>query len=589
MPPAPKQLLSPVQRIRVWYVLLLLVSSLFIIRLFYLQVIKHDHYKSAAQQGQLKEYEIPPERGVIEAYDGETRVPIVMNEVKYTLFADPGYIDDPAEVAQALQGIIGGDATEYEERMTADTRYVVLAKKLDRDTKEAIEKLELLGVGLRDAVYRTYPQGNLASQALGFVNDEGIGVYGLEQALNDELQGSPGLLRAITDARGVPLAANRDNVLIEPKNGKRVRTTIDVGMQKHVEDILQENLKRARAPSGGAVIIEAKTGAIKAMANYPTYNPGEFFEVSADDVGVFENDIVSGALEIGSIMKPLTMAAALNEGVVTKDTTYYDEGRLVVDGATITNVEEAGGAGPRAMRDILQQSLNTGASWLLKQMGGGDVNEKARAVWFDYMTEHFMFGRHTGVEQGYESAGTIPSPHDGYGLNIQYANTSFGQGMTATPLQAGAAMASVLNGGTYYRPYLVENVLEHNGEEASYGSHIVRRNVVSKQAGQDVRELMEHVFITNYRTYGMQSPRIEYSIGGKTGTAQIANPEGGYYEDKFNGMFMGFVGGDDVEYVIVVRVNEPKIGGYAGSTGAGPVFVDIANTLIDNFGVTPKR
>ena len=589
MPPTDKPLSSSLQRIRFWYVLLLLVCGLFVTRLFYIQIIKHGHYETAALRGQLKEYEIPAERGVIEAHNGDSYVPIVLNEIKYTLFADPKFIENPAEAAGKVQGVVGGDSKEYEELMKADSRYVILAKKLDKAKKDAVDELEIKGVGTREALYRTYPQGRLAAQVLGFVNDEGVGTYGLEQAMDDELSGEPGQLKAITDASGVPLAANKDNVVTSPQKGDRLRLTIDVGMQKQMEDLLKAGLKRARSNSGGAVIMDPKTGAVKAMANYPTYNPAEFFKVKSEDAHVFQNNIVSGALEVGSVMKPLTMAAALNEGAVSKNQTYYDPGSFTVDGFKITNVEESGGAGPRAMRDILRQSLNTGATWLLMQMGGGQINEKARTTWHDYMVNHYRMGKQTGIEQGYESSGTIPDPNEGFGLDLQFANSAFGQGMTATPLQMAAAISAVLNGGKYYQPHLVEKIIKADGQEIDNHSKVLNESVVSADTSRTIKSFMEYVFSSNHPVYGMANLRTQYAIGAKTGTAQIPKPGGGYYDDRYNGMFMGFVGGNEVEYVIVVRVNEPKIPGYAGSTGAGPIFVDLANLLIDNFGVTPKR
>lgn len=588
MPPTDKPLTSPIQRIRFWYVLLLIVFGIFIVRLFYIQIIRFSHYETAALRGQLKEYEIPAERGVIEAHNGEGFVPIVLNEVKYTLFADPKFVENSGEAATKVQGIIGGDASEYERLMKANSRYVVLAKKLNKDKKEAVDKLELKGVGTREALYRTYPQGSLGAQILGFVNDEGQGSYGLEQALNEELSGEPGQLKAITDASGVPLAANKDNIVTEPQKGNRLVLTIDVGMQQQLEDILKAGLERAKSESGGAVILDPKTGAIKAMANYPTFNPAEFYNVKSEDSSVFQNNIVSGALEVGSVMKPLTMAAALNEGTISKDQTYYDPGSFKIDGYTITNVEEAGGPGPRAMRDILKQSLNTGATWMLMQMGGGEINQKARQTWHDYMVNHYGFGKTTGVEQGYESEGSIPDPNEGFGLNLQFANSAFGQGMTATPIQMAAAISAVLNGGNYYQPHLVEKVIGADGKETTRSPKLVRQNVVKTETSQTIKEFMEYVFSSNHRVYGMPNLRPQYLIGAKTGTAQIPKPGGGYYDDRFNGMFIGFVGGNEVEYVVVVRVNEPKVPGYAGSRGAGPIFSDLANMLIDNFGVTPK-
>ncbi len=590
MQPPDKLLFTPVQRIRIWYFLLLFVCSVFVVRLFYLQVIRHDYYKSAALTSQLKQYEIPAERGIIEVQNGKERVPIVLNEMRYTLVADPKMIKDPAKAARLIRETIGGDAGEYETKMKLDTRYSILAKKLSRQQKEDVSRLEIPGVITAEAPQRTYPQGTLAAQLLGFVDDEGQGRYGLEQALNDKLKGQNGQLKAITDARGVPLAANDENILKEPEHGEGIVLTIDLGMQQQLEDILKQGVEHAKSNSGGAIIMDARTGGIKAVANYPTYNPAEFFRVESKDISVFENKIVSSPLEVGSVMKPLTMAAALDQGVVNRNSSFHDQGYFKIDGATITNVEESGGSGQRSLNDILQLSLNTGATWLLMQMGGGEINEQARTAWHDYMVNHYRLGKPTGVEQGYEGAGTIPDPSEGYGLNIRFANSAFGQGMTATPLQMAAAISSVVNGGTYYRPHLVERTIAADGRETVKKPEVVSPNVVSSKASKDLKEIMEYAFSKNYRAYGgMPKLRNEFSIGGKTGTAEIANPEGGYYTDRYNGLFMGFVGGNEVEYVIVVRVDEPKIAGYAGTKAAGPIFVSIVNTLIDNFGVTPKK
>jgi stage V sporulation protein D (sporulation-specific penicillin-binding protein) len=188
------------------------------------------------------------------------------------------------------------------------------------------------------------------------------------------------------------------------------------------------------------------------------------------------------------------------------------------------------------------------------------------------MVNHYRLGTKTGIEQGYEAPGNIPDANDGYGLNIQYANTAFGQGMTATPLQMGAALSSIVNGGTYYKPHLVE------GNE-----QVVKTNVVKAEVTDAIRQYMEYTIEKNNRP----ALRAGYRVGGKTGTAQIAKPGGGYYEDRFNGMYIGYVGGKDVDYVIVVRVNEPKIAGYAGAKAAAPVFADISNMLINAFGVEP--
>lgn len=570
------------RRSRFWYGLLLGICSVFLVRLFYLQVIKHDYYQKAAQRGQLKEYELPAARGIIEAHDGDRVIPIVLNESRYTAFADPKFIVDPKITAEKVANQIGGNVAEYEEKMQADSRYAILAKKLSKEQKEKLDGLKLKGVGTREEQYRTYPQGQLASQLLGFVNDDHEGKYGIEQFLDSDLRGTPGQLRAVTDAAGVPLVSNEDNVVIEPKDGKRVVLTIDVSMQRQLEDILKAGLDAAKSGSGSALILDPNTGAVKAMANYPAYSPAEYFKV--EDASIFTNAAVSSPLEVGSIMKPLTIAAALDQSAITAHTTYFDPGYVVVDNARITNVEEVGGSGTRSMVDILQMSLNTGAVFALKQMGGGEINEKARLAWHDYLTNRYQFGKLTHIEQGYEAGGMIPDPKEGYGLAIQFANTAFGQGLTATPLQMAAALGSVVNGGTYYRPHLVEQVAANDDTAQKKEPEVVRSGVVSKEVSVELVKMMNYVVEKNNRP----AVRPGYSVGGKTGTAQITKPGGGYYDDRYNGTYLGFVGGDRPEYIIAVRVNEPKIPGYAGSRAAGPIFASLSDMLIDNFGVLPK-
>lgn len=579
---ASRPALSSLPRARLWYGLLLAVFAIFLVRLFYLQVIRHDYYQKAAQTTQLKEYIIPAPRGAIDAHDGDSVIPIVLNETLYTLFADPKFISDPAAAARAAAEVTGGNANDYEQKMQADSRYAILAKKLSKEQKTKLDALELKGVGTREEQHRTYPQGSLAAQVLGFVNDEGTGTYGIEQFLDDRLSGTPGQLKAITDAAGVPLVANQDNVNIEPEAGARVLLTVDISMQRQLEEILKQGVAAAQSDSGSALILDPETGAIKAMANYPTYSPAEFSKV--EDPAVFNNPVVSSPLEVGSIMKPLTVAAGLDVGAISPDTSYYDPGFVVVDGARITNVEEVGGSGTRSITDILQMSLNTGATFVLKAMGGGEVNEQARTTWHSYMTDHYRLGRPTGVEQGFEAEGSIPDPHEGFGLGIQYANTAFGQGMTATPMQMAAAFAAVVNGGTYYRPQLVDQLTDAGGAVTDKAPEVLQHNVVSEQVGATIRDMLVYAVGEN----NPPAVREGYNVGGKTGTAQIARPEGGYYSDRYNGMYMGFVGGDRAEYVIVVRVNQPRKPGYAGSQAAQPIFTSLSNMLIDNFGITPK-
>lgn len=579
-----------VRRVRLYFLLVVIAIGIFWVRAFYLQVIKHDYYRLAAQSDQLKEYEIGAPRGIIQAYNGDDLVPIVLNQKLYTLYADPTLVKDAGRAAETLAATLGGNISDYEKKLkTSKTRYVILAKKLSPEQKTAVLKHKYPGIGAQEVSYRTYPNGALAAQVLGFVNDEGKGVYGVEQALNGRLAGKPGLLKAVTDVHGIPLAANSDNVQIAPKKGDGLVLTIDIAMQKQLESILEQGLKNAKANSGSALIMDPNTGAIKAMTNWPTFDPNKYAEV--EDPAVFANPAVSSPLEVGSIMKPLTTAAALDLGVIKNDTAYNDPASWVIDGYRITNIEEDGGPGRHNIAALLNLSLNTGATWLLMQMsqpGGTDINKEGREKWHDYMVNHYRFGKLTGIEQGYEAEGSIPDPNEGYARDLTYANTSFGQGMTATPIQMAAAFSAIVNGGTYYQPQLVDKYIGGDGKVVDVKPKILKSNVVSQKVSHEMLPLLEYV-VANH---AIRPPfdHTTYGVGGKTGTAQIADPHGagGYKEHDFNGTYLGFVGGDLPQYVVMVRVNEPKIGGYAGGAAAQPIFGTIGHMLIDNFGVTPK-
>jgi cell division protein FtsI/penicillin-binding protein 2 len=577
-----------VRRVRLLYALMACVIGVFLVRAFYLQVIRHDYYRKAALADQLKEYEIPATRGLIEAHSGNGTVPIVLNQMLYTVYADPSLVKQPDQVAQTLATSLGGNASDYQKQLeTAHTRYVVLAKKVATDVKDSILKHKYPGIGAQENTYRTYPNGSLASQLLGFVNNDGTGVYGLEQALNDQLSGKAGQLKAVTDINGVPLAANTDNIETAPVNGNDIVLTVDTAIQKQLEGILQQGLKNAKSDNGSALIIDPNTGAVKAMANWPTYDPTNYASVS--DPNVFNNASVSSPLEVGSIMKSLTTAAALDQGVIQPNQTYNDPAHWQVDNFNITNIEEDGGAGVKSIADILNLSLNTGATWELMQMskpGGTDITQKGRDAWYNYMVNHYRFGKLTGVEQGYEAPGSVPDPDNGYARNLTYANTAFGQGMTATPLQMAAAFSAVVNGGTYYQPHLVDQTIDSTGKVTQIQPKVVEKNVVSPRVSQEIIPLLQNVVQHHFIVPPFN--QNQYMVGGKTGTAQVAKPGGGYYDNEFNGTYVGFVGGDHPQYVIMVAVIQPHNGGYAGTAAAQPIFASLAHMLIDNFGVAPK-
>lgn len=588
-PPNKNSSNKTVGRIRLWYGLLVAVLVIFGVRLFYVQVIRYDHYKTAALSDQLKQYQIPAARGTIAAHDGSSTVPIVLNQQLYILYADPTYVKNVDQSAAKIAANIGGDAANYAKLMsTKSTRYAILAKRLSAAQSQRLLALKIPGVGTQAQDYRTYPQGGLAAQLLGFVDNNGVGQYGIEQALNKQLKGTAGQVKAVTDVNGVPLAASKDNIETVPKDGDNVVLTIDMAMQSQMENILKNEYQKTHSEGLSAVIMDVNTGQVKAMANYPSYDPSNYQSVS--NPALYQNAAVTNAIEPGSSMKILTTSAALDQGVIQPNTSFYDPAHWVVDGFNITDIEEDGGARQQTIASVLNLSLNTGATWMLMQMGGGQINTKARNAWYDYMTKHFRLGQPTGIEQGYEAAPDVPPPKDnGAGIDLTYANTAFGQGVQITAMQMAAADSSVLNGGTYYQPHLVDQIITPDGQTKSVPPKVLKQHTVSAKTSQEMIPLMQYVLQQHLQEgFSYLNFPPNYLVGGKTGTAQIAKPGGGYYDNKFNGTYVGFVGGDKPQYMIVVYNIQPNVAGYAGSYGGQPVFGDLAHMLIDNSFVTPK-
>lgn len=580
-------------RIRFFYGIIIAIVIIFGLELFYLQIIRYGHYKAAALSDQLKQYQIPATRGLIEAEDGNSVVPIVLNQKLYTLFADPPFIKHPEQVAQQISKIIGGNPKSYMSALTMKgTQYAVIAHQLTQSQNNAIAKLQDPGLGTQGLDSRIYPDGDLAAQVLGFVNNNGVGVYGVEQALNKQLAGTPGELKAITDVRGVPLAASRQNTQIAPVPGKNVVLTLNLGIQQQVEQILAKDYKTTKSQGLSAIVMNPYNGHIKAMANYPTYDPANYQNVS--NVNLFDNNSVDYPIEPGSIMKTLTTSAALDSGAITANESFYDPAHWVINGFNIHDIKIDGGAREQNIQSILSLSLNTGATWMLMQMshkGGTSITAQGINTWHDYMVNHFRLGQPTGIQQGYEASGYVPPPNmKDPSIDLRYANTAFGQGVSITALQLVSALSSVLNGGTYYQPTLVhEYINPTTGKVQVVPPKIVERNVVKPNIGPELVPLMEGVVKSYYQGgFSFMNFPSNYIVGGKTGTAQVAKPTGGYYKNIYNGTYIGFVGGNKPQYAIIVYNIKPNVPGYAGSYGGQPVFADLAHMLIDEGYVTPK-
>ncbi len=566
---------------------LIIVLVLFGLRLFYVQVLRHSFYANEAYQTQVTKQTIVPERGKVYAMDGSSTVPLVLNEAVFTAFADPQEIQNPTAIKEALREIAGGNTVkDYESQLTnKKSRYVVMARQLTRTQAEKLRAKKLAGVGLQKGSRRVYPEGQLASQMLGYVNDEGLGQYGLEGALNSQLTGKPGLLQTVTDVRQIPLTIGDSDTSTPAVNGDNVVLSIDRNIQQKTEEILKNGLAAAQATKGSILVMDPNTGRVMAMANYPTYDPANYSKV--EDYRLFQNGIVSDPYEAGSVIKTLSMGAGLDSGAVTVNSTYDNTGSVKIDDTTIRNVEEDPIYSGTTMTDVLQYSLNTGVVYVLQQMGGGSVNAKARDTLYDYYTSHYRFGRLTGVEQAGEAKGIIIGPDTIDGPNVRYANMTFGQGMNVTMIQTAAAFSASINGGTYYQPTVIKGTLGQNGKINEQAAKVVSSNVLRPDVSATLRDMIWQGRKKGF--FGNKDPE-GYKVGGKTGTSQIIDPKTGKYSDDNSiGSYLGFGGTDEPKYVIMVRVEDSKLkGGYAGTIAAGPIFNELSNWMLKYLELPPK-
>ncbi len=566
---------------------LFLVLAIFLVRLFYIQVINHEEFLAKANQMQISKRTINPERGQLYAKDqnGEI-VPLVLNQTVYTVFADPTQVKDVKKVEKLVTDVAGDQMIEANfDKLTSTTlQYVVLARQITHSQAEKIQEADLAGVGLQSSSRRVYTEGKLANQVLGFVNADGEGQYGLEQYLNTELTGEAGLLQSVTDVRRIPLTIGVHDVSIPAKDGTDYVLTIDRSVQAQAESILQEGLNNVNSDSGSIIVMDPNNGHIVAMANYPDFDPSNYTKVT--DAAAFQNHVVSYAFEPGSVMKAMTTSMSLDLGTINPDTTFTDPNCMQIDDAKICNAEgdEKFTGRTFTMTKVLQYSLNTGVMWQLQQIGGGDITKAARQTMYEYFHDKYRFGQKTGVEQPGEVGGTIFSPDNVQGNKVRYANMTFGQGVSVTMVQMAAAFSATVNGGTYYQPTLIDGTLDQDGKETANQSKVVSDNVISDSASSNIRKMMFEA-----RRGSWPTADGGYYVGSKTGTAQIYDDATKTYsKDRTTGTTIGFGADKDgnAQYVIMVRIEYSGKQGFAGSVAANPVFTKMSNWLAQYEGIT---
>jgi cell division protein FtsI (penicillin-binding protein 3) len=574
-------------RPRLLAMVILGIMAIFVVRLFYLQVIRHDYYVDVARQEQVRPFILPASRGEIYTMDAGTPVKLVMNEAVYTVFADPKTIKDPQPIVDVIHRVAGGNARPNLDKLLAmkDSRYQIMATKVSMKQAEMIKSEKLSGVGFQRETQRVYPEGQLAAQTLGYVNFEGKGQYGLEGALDKRLTGTDGLLETVADVRDVPLTIGKNNINKPAVNGDNIVMTLDRNIQSYTEKALADGLQRSGATNGSVMVMDPQTGKVLAMANMPTYSPAKYSQVQ--DAAAFNNDTISAPYEPGSDIKTLTMAIGLDKGVVEPDSTFVNTDSIKVEDRTISNATK-GQTGAITYQRALNYSLNTGFVTIAQKLGDGNsITRGARDTIYDYFHNKFGLGVQTGIELAYEAEGTVIPPSDVDGGAVRYSNMSFGQGMDVTMVQVCAAFSTIINGGTYHTPTVISGTMDDDGMSFTPApAKASRSKVISASASDKVRAMIHEARTAFYA----KNDTPGYYVGGKTGTSQTLR-DGKYVDNETVGTYLGFGGSDSsstgAKYVIMVQVSGKNMN-LAGGADALPIFTDISNWMLDYMKLQPK-
>lgn len=566
-------------------VCLFLVFSLIFVRLFDVQVLKHDDYVAKAASEHIQENKIEASRGEIYMMDGNTPAKVVMNETVYTVVFDPLIVDE--EKAKSVIEKYAKDkmVVEWEDVFRDKTRrYYVVARNVRYETAKKIQEEGLSGVSFERKNKRVYPEGELASTVLGFVNRDGVGQYGVEGSFNEKLSGTDGSLKAVRDVNGIALSIGDDNVETPAIDGEDVVLTIDRNIQSKAEQTLANQINNSSATNGSVVVMDPNNGRVLAMANIPNYDPENYGNVK--DARAYINNALEEPFEAASVCKTFTYAAGVDMGLITRDTTYYNTNEMEVDGLVFHSAYEGLHGQTITFQTAFAYSLNVGSATILKMMSGGEFNEEGRKKLYQYFMNYGL-GQYTGIEL-YEAPGFVPTPNQyDYTMNYTYVTMTFGQGMNLTMMQVIAAYSAIINGGKYYNPTIVAGDFDENGEFKKKEINKSDRTVISEEASAEMRGFL----IGNRekeRMWGIDP--AGYDIGGKTGTGQVVI-DGRYSEGEEETLatYVGFGGsaGEKPAYIIMVKMwGEGKY--LTGNDDTEPVFNEISNYLINYLKVEPK-
>lgn len=556
-----------------WFVFVCIIVG----RAFYIQVVKHTYYVRQADKQYVSKTPVNFERGSIlfSHYHGDP-VPAAQLRTMYRIALDPTQIRDAEVVFAQLSDLVSLDKVSFLEKAAKkNDPYEEIAKDVPAETVALLKKRNLHGVSFVKDNKRAYPQESIGAKVLGFVGNDGMrirGQYGLERYYDDVLARTSSdqtvnfFAELFTDIEKT-FVSNTD------KEEGDIVLTIDSETERALHNALVETKDRWKSDMIAGIVMDPQTGAIIAMDGLPSFDPNQFAEVK--DASAFLNQNVSGVYEMGSIIKPLTMAAAIDSGAVNEtSTTYNDTGFRDLNGYKVRNYDGKPRGPNTAMQTILDKSLNVGIVFLVEQLGAQRFQ--------DYFKKYGL-GSDTGIDLPGEASGLTKNLDSK--VFVDSATAGFGQGIAVTPIQTIRALAVLGNGGKLVTPHVVDSIIYQDGTIKKIVSD-EGNQIISADTSERISRMLVHVVDTALLN---GADKMEhYSVAAKTGTAQMPKPGGGYYDDRYLHSFFGYFPAYDPKYIIFLFHTYPKGAKYASATLTEP-FYKMVKFLISYYEVPPDR
>ncbi len=563
------------KRIRLLAALIMVVGLLFVVRLFYLQIIRGEYFVGEADHQYFKPKNIFERGTIFFSIKDDRLVTAATQKLGFLIQIKPQIVGPNATTTFAkLKGILP-ELNEEEFMAKANKKNdpnEEIARRVAKESADKIKALDLKGVITAKEKWRFYPAGRTASKVIGFLGYQGddyAARYGVEKSYDDVLsrseeQSFKNFFIEIFSEVGTVLRKNnlttRGDVVL----------SIEPVVQNFLEKKLSEVMSKQRSDSVQGMIIDPQTGAIYAMASLPDFDPNE----SKAELATLNNPFLMETREMGSIIKPLTIAAGLDLRVVTADTVYNDTGSIKVSGKTISNHDKKA-RGRIPIQEILTQSLNVGTTFVQQKIGQSNFREYFK---------NYGLGEKTDIDLPGEIAGKIKNL-DG-NIDVDFANASFGQGIATTPIGTVRALCSLANGGVLVKPYVVREIRFDNLLTKETKPIIIRR-VLKPETSKEISRMLVKAVDTSSALGKIKL--TNYSIAAKTGTAQMANPAGGgYYADRFLHSFFGYFPASNPRFLVFLYTVYPKEGKYSNETLAEP-FSEITKFLLNYYQIPPDR